>query len=134
MLMPPVSRHMSLQPWTIRRTATLHEAVGMMREHQIRHLPVLDGGKLVGVVSIRDIHLVEGMRGVDFKVVTVEEAMTSDVYAVREEAPLDKVLEQMADRKLGSAIIVDRRDDVRGIFTTIDAMRALCDLLRRAST
>jgi len=124
---------MSLQPWTIRRNASLHEAAAIMREHQIRHLPVLDGGRLIGLLSIRDIHLVEGMRGVDPKQTTVEDAMTSDVYAVQESVDLDKVVEQMADRRLGSAVVVDRHGEVRGIFTTVDALQVLCDTLRRIS-
>lgn len=129
--MPTVSRHMSIQPWTIRHDATLRQAMLMMREHQVRHLPVLDGGKLVGLVSIRDIHLVEGMGGVDPDAVRVEEAMSSDVYTVREGSGLAEVMEQMADRGLGSAVVVDAREHVRGIFTTIDALQAFCDVLRR---
>lgn len=59
-------------------------------EHQIRHLPVLDGGKLVGIVTQRDLHLVETLKGVDQQTVTVEEAMSQDVYTVEPETPLPR--------------------------------------------
>ena len=49
MLMPSMSRYMTRQPWTIRSGATMADAHALMRSHKIRHLPVLDGGKLVGV-------------------------------------------------------------------------------------
>ena len=49
--MPAISHYMTKQPWTISRKATLAEAHQMMREHEIRHLPVLDNGELVGVVQ-----------------------------------------------------------------------------------
>src|SRR4051812_19603913 len=44
----PISRYMTRQPWTIRMDATLAEARALMREHGIRHLPVLDAGRLRG--------------------------------------------------------------------------------------
>jgi len=102
----------------------------MMRTHDVRHLPVLDAGKLVGVISDRDVQRFSRFYDPDIE---VEDAMTDDVYTVIRDEPLDRVVELMAKRKVGSAVIVDSRGSVEGIFTTIDALRALRDALLRAS-
>ena len=104
----------------------------MMREHGIRHLPVLDGGKLVGIISERDVYLLERYRRLDPDQ-TVEDAMNQDVYTADPDDPVDAVVEKMAERKYGSSVVVGRRDHIEGIFTTVDGMQVLADVLRRAT-
>jgi acetoin utilization protein AcuB len=133
MLMPAMSRYMTRQPWTIRKDAKMSQAHELMRSHRIRHLPVLEGGKLVGIVSDRDLHLIETLPDSDPDEVTVDEAMTEDVYVVGPEDPVDAVAERMAAHKYGCAIAVNPRGVVEGIFTTVDAMQVLTDVLRRAT-
>jgi acetoin utilization protein AcuB len=58
----------------------------------------------------------------------VEEAMVEDVFIVDPDAPVGEVVEQMIARKLGSAVVC-RDERVIGVFTTIDALRALHELL-----
>jgi acetoin utilization protein AcuB len=134
MLMPPMSRYMTRQPWTIRKDAKMSQAHELMRAHRIRHLPVLEGGRLIGIVSDRDLHLLETLPDSDPDEVTVEEAMTEDVYAVGLDDPVDAVAERMAAHKYGCAIVANRRGVVEGIFTTVDAMQVLADVLRRVTT
>lgn len=131
MLMPTIDRYVTRQPWTIRRDAKLSQAREMMREHHIRHLPVLEGGKLVGIVSERDILLLERLLG-DGEV-SVEEAMNDEVYAVPLTTPLDAVVDAMAVHKYGSVVVTDPRGTVAGIFTTVDGMDVLAETLRRAT-
>jgi acetoin utilization protein AcuB len=95
-----------------------------MRAWGIRHLPVLEAGKLVGVLSQRDALFVETLRDVDPTKVPVEDAMSSDVYIVGPDAPLTEVAGEMADHKYGCAVVTDGPRIV-GIFTTVDALRAL---------
>ena len=130
MLMPSISRYMTQQPWTIRHDAPLKLAGQLMREHHVRHLPVLDAGKLVGIVSERDVFLFDRRGEADTK---VEEVMSADVYGVKATDPIDQVVETIAERKVGSAVVLDRRGEVEGIFTTVDALRVLVDALRRAT-
>jgi acetoin utilization protein AcuB len=125
-----VQDFMTVGPVVVARTRTLSEAHRLMREKGIRHLPVVDGGALVGIVSQRDLYLLETLERVDPATETVEEAMTADPFRVSPDAPLDQVAQEMAERKLGSAVVVDR-GSVIGLFTTVDALRALAALLRR---
>ncbi|APR88120.1 CBS domain protein [Minicystis rosea] len=125
---PHVDRYMTSSPFTVGREQPLIQAHLLMREHGIRHLPVLHGGKLVGMVSDRDLHIIETLRDVDPEKVLIEEAMVSDVYTVAPKAPLDEVVREMAAHKYGSAVVVDH-GKVVGVFTTVDAMQAFADLL-----
>ena len=130
MLMPPISRYMTRQPWTIEPGATLTAAHEVMRSHAIRHLPVMDAGKLVGIVSERDLHLIETLPDADPDEVTVEEAMTETVYVARPTDEVAEVVDRMAARKLGSVVVMQDRC-VEGIFTSIDALFVLSNVLRR---
>jgi acetoin utilization protein AcuB len=125
-----VEEHMTVSPVVIGSDRTLADARRLMRERGIRHLPVVDAGALVGVVSQRDLYLAETLRGVDPATDTVREAMSADPYAVPPGAALEEVATTMAERRLGSAIVVDR-GSVIGLFTTVDALRALAALVGR---
>src|ERR1051325_3110972 len=127
---PVVREHMTPSPHTIARTKSMSTARRVMREHDVRHLPVLDGGQIVGIVSERDLLLIESLPGVNPTNVSVEEAMVQDVFTATPDTPIGEVIETMIDRKLGSAIITEG-ERVIGVFTTIDALRALHELLER---
>jgi acetoin utilization protein AcuB len=99
-----------------------------MSEHRIRHLPVLGGGKLIGVVSQRDLYFIETLRDVDPERVAVSEAMSQDVYAVEPTTDVTEVAKEMVSHKYGAAVVVER-GHVVGVFTTVDALRALSELL-----
>lgn len=100
------------------------QAARLMREHGFHHLPVMQDGRPVGVISERDILLVESLRDVDPHDVLVEEAMSQKLYLVDPDAPMRQVAADMADRHYGCAIVV-RGARVFGLFTTTDALRAL---------
>lgn len=125
-----VQQYMTVAPVVVSSDRTLAEAHRLMRERNIRHLPVVDHGCLVGLVSQRDLYLLETLRGVDPVSETVREAMSADPYTVPPDAPLHAVATTMAEKKYGSAVVVDR-GSVIGLFTTIDALRALASVMRR---
>jgi acetoin utilization protein AcuB len=101
-----------------------------MKKHHIRHLPVLDAGRLVGIVSQRDLHFIETLRDVDPNHVNVGEAMTQDTFAIGPGATVREVTARMADHKYGCAVVLEN-DHVVGVFTTVDALRALSNLLEK---
>lgn len=122
-----VYRYMTPSPVTVGRDQSLAVAHDIMRKHRIRHLPVLDAGALVGIVTERDLRLIESIAGTDPNATLVEEAMTTDPYVVTAGTPLREVAEAMVEHKYGCAVVMER-GAVAGIFTTIDALRALLDL------
>lgn len=121
---------MTPQPHTIGDDQTLALARERMNHHGVRHLPVLHGGHLVGVLSTRDIALVEALPGVDITTLTVDEAMSEEPWTVEVNANLSWVAETMAARRIGTAIVVEGEDSdhVLGVFTTTDALLALAKL------
>jgi acetoin utilization protein AcuB len=125
---PTVAKYMTASPHSIGVEQTLARAQAVMHEHKIRHLPVLHGGKLVGIVTDRDLHLVESLKDVDPRLVIVSDAMGESVYSVGPETPLDDVVAEMGARKYGSAVVM-QDGKVVGIFTTVDVCRAFADLL-----
>lgn len=126
---PRIHEYMTPSPLTIGADQMLSRAHVMMREHGIRHLPVLVGGKLQGIVSDRDLAMVESLRDVDPTMVTVEEAMSPVLYTVAVDTPLDEVAAHMAEHKLGSALVL-RAGKLAGVFTAVDGLRALAEVLR----
>ena len=103
---PTIPHYMTTSPHSIGVDQTLaHAHHDVMREHKVRHLPVLAGGALVGMVTERDLHLVETLRDVDPDTVKVEDAMTPSVHSVSPDAPLDEVVSEMAEKNYGSAVV-----------------------------
>lgn len=131
------SRHtvgdfMTASPHSIGRDQPLSLAYERMRAWGVRHLPVLEHGKLAGILSQRDALLVETLRDVDPPTTPVEEAMSADVYVVAPDTPLEDVAEAMSEHKYGCAVVMEA-NRVVGIFTTIDALRALANAERPSS-
>lgn len=121
-----IADYMTSSPHSIGYDQPLVHAHQVMREHHIRHLPVLNGGRLVGILSDRDLAFVENLRDVDAAKVRVDEAMTPTPYSVKKTAPLGQVAREMAEHRYGSAVVMEH-DHVVGVFTTVDALRALAD-------
>lgn len=115
---------MTPQPITIGRVESLATAREMMRLNDCRHLPVLEHGELVGVITRRDLYLLETIARVDLTKDMVDDAMVTDAYSVPPDAPLDEVAAEMAAQKYGCAVVIER-GRVIGIFTTTDALRVL---------
>jgi acetoin utilization protein AcuB len=125
---PTIAKYMTTSPQSIGVEQTLARAQTVMHELNIRHLPVIHDGKLVGIVTDRDVHLVESLKDVDPRLVIVSDAMSNSVYSVAPEAPLDEVVAEMGARKYGSAVVM-QNGKVVGIFTTVDVCLAFVDLL-----
>lgn len=123
-----VGEVMTQAPHTIGEDRTLSDAHEMMQKYKIRHLPVLKRAKLVGILTDRDLNLVETFNDVDPKTVRVKEAMALDPYVVAKTQSVAEVAKGMADSKVGSAIVWEK-ERVIGIFTTVDACRVLAKAL-----
>jgi acetoin utilization protein AcuB len=122
-----IDQYMTPAPHTIGAEQTVASAHQTMKELNVRHLPVLHGGELLGVVSDRDIAVVMGLKDAKPGELSVEDAIPLVPFTVAPTTPLSEVAQHMADHKFGSAVVMRGRE-VLGIFTTVDACRALADL------
>jgi acetoin utilization protein AcuB len=125
--MPQIQKFMTAMPHTIGKDIPIKQALGMMREHQIRHLPVQVAGHLTGVLTDRDLKLAASFVGAEE--LKVEDVMTPDPYTVAPETPLDRVVLEMAEHKYGCAIVRQQNGKVVGIFTATDGLRVLAETL-----
>jgi acetoin utilization protein AcuB len=124
---PDLLRYMTISAHAIGNDQILVAAHRLMQAHGIRHLPVLQGGVVVGVVSESDILFLESKDKSSLARMTVDQAMTRDPYVVAPDAPLDEVVAHMVDHHIGSAVVVEEHRLV-GMFTVTDALRALAEL------
>jgi acetoin utilization protein AcuB len=128
---PSIGSVMTPFPHVVQRDDSLLVARSMMVEHQVRHLPVKHGNRLVGVLTDRDL---KRALDPDLGLPPKEELFVRDIlethtYVVESTAALDEVLEHLVAHHIGSALVT-KSGRLVGIFTTTDACRVLCRHLR----
>ncbi len=129
----PVSEIMRRDFVSLNRNDRLDFADEVMRFGHIRHLPVLDHGRVVGIVSNRDLLAASLTRVLAFSrsqrdtflhSVEVSEVMSKDVCCVVPGTPLAEAARLMLARKIGCLVVVDREDRPVGLVTETDLLRA----------
>jgi len=129
--MPTIKVAMTAFPFFVEIDASVASAQEMMRDNQIHHLPVTEDGALVGVLSARDVRLLEvAHRGQSRDLGSVRDACVRDVYVVDIDTPLDEVLVALAESHRGAALVV-KHAKLAGILTTSDVCRVLADVLQQ---
>jgi len=123
---PSVKAVMTPFPHSIEVSEPTTRAREMMAGHGFHHLPVMDRGELVGVVSERDIRRAEIA---DSGAHQVADVTRHEAFVVDLSEPLDQVLSKMARRQVGSVLVV-KEDRLAGIFTVTDACRSFAECLR----
>jgi len=121
---------MTRYPTVISGKTRVSEALELMERFQIRHLPVVDKERVIGITSDRDLKKA-ALLGCAATLVAPE-FMTPEPYCVPEGTELSRVARTMASRKFGSAVVTSRSGEVIGIFTTVDALEALARVLEEA--
>lgn len=117
-----VASWMSSPVHTVTPRTTAADAVALMRRHRIRHLPVMEGDRVVAVVTDRDLQGVEAD-------VPVSAVMSHPVVVVSPRTGIDKAARLLFDRRIGSLPVIEDGRLV-GILTQTDAVAALVDVLR----
>lgn len=123
-----VSEYMTSGPFAVGPREPLTNAARLMDKYELHHLPVSAEGKLIGVLSDHDVEQIQALALEKAREMTVGDVMTPDPYAPSPDTPLVDVVRTMAERRIGSAVVVDK-GRVVGVFTTTDAMLALLDAL-----
>jgi len=126
---PEVGAVMTAFPHCIAPGAPVHQAQALMERHAIRHLPVIDGSRIVGIVTDRDVErTLDPLLGMPPQL-AVHRIMVPDPYVVEPTEPLESVLSTLAQRRIGCAIVAQDGKLV-GIFTATDACRLYGEALR----
>ncbi|MEK6813941.1 MAG: CBS and ACT domain-containing protein [Nitrospirota bacterium] len=140
-----VRRYMTSPAVTIDETATLTEAIHSLKEHKIRRLPVVRKGKLVGILSDRDIKEYCPTKATSLDIwevhhvlakVAVRDAMTKDPVTIRPDAPIEDAARVLHEKGIGALPVVDAKGGLAGILTEHDVFGALVALTgaRRGKT
>lgn len=125
---PKVREYMTTACHSVSREDPITLAKELMQLHAIRHLPVLEAGRLVGMLSLGDLYAMEAVMEVDPDRTDVGQAMCADVYTVGPNTPLAEVAQHMCDEHIGSVVVLEGEALV-GLFTASDACRVLAELL-----
>lgn len=128
---PKVKQVMTAIPATIEVGTKIQDALQEMQSHSFRHLPVVDGEEVIGILSERDILTslavhknLEASRDLE-----VQELCHFNVYHVDPDDQLDQVLDHMAEAHIGSAVVM-QAGELLGIFTNTDACKFWAKELR----
>ena len=134
--MPTVSRWMSTRLVVIDANASIIEAIHLMKENNIRRLPVVSKGKIAGVLTEKmlkdytpsvatsldtwEVHYL-------LSKTPVSEAMNPNPHRITPDTELADAAKLLHDRKLNGVLVMEG-DTLVGLFTTTDALQALADI------
>ncbi|MCB0336266.1 MAG: CBS domain-containing protein [Bdellovibrionales bacterium] len=119
---------MTTFPATVEGNESLERAKQLMLQQGYRHLPVMNQGSVVGILSERDINVAVVSSGKSSEELSVAAAFVGHPYQVSREQTLESVLHEMLLQHIGSVLVVEEGKLV-GIFTTMDACRLLRERL-----
>jgi acetoin utilization protein AcuB len=121
-----VKKMMAKKLVTIRRDATISDAINLMKQHSIRHLPVIEGGEFVGWVTEGDIR--QAYLASLIEDVTIKDIMIKDPIAVSPDANMEEAAELLYRHGIGGLPVVDRKKLV-GVITVADIMAAFIEVM-----
>ncbi len=112
---------------TVSPEASIPDVMEVMKESDIRHIPVVKEGKSIGIISERDLKVFEDRSFADK--FCAQDIMIADPFIVNENDDLRIVVNTMIEKKYGSCLINNEEGKLSGIFTMIDALKTLKVLL-----
>jgi CBS domain-containing protein len=115
---------MSRPPLAVAEDTPIRVAIAQMEHADVRHLLVMDGDRLSGIVSNRDLGRLAGVASASLLSAPVSRIMTEDPVTVAPETPVTAAARVLLEMKIGALPVRDG-DDIVGIFTTADALEAL---------
>ena len=128
--MPTVEAIMKLSPYYAQPNQSVAHILALMKQHDIRHVPIKQDGRVVGIVSERDLRWMAMPAIVlpDPEEIPVYHVQVNKPYTVESNTPLNTVLQEMSERKIGAAVVV-KSGELAGIVTVTDICRVLAEIL-----
>ena len=132
-----VKHWMKKQVITIDANDSMHDAIHLLKKHDINMLPVMKKGKLVGIVTDRDLKRASASDATTLEIhellyliskIKVEEIMTKDPITVPEDFTIEETAEILFKHKISGVPVVDHYGDIVGIITQNDVFRILIAL------
>lgn len=132
-----VKQRMTANPFTVDQSGSIPDAQAIMAKHKVRHLPVLDGDRLVGVISENDIDAALPSKATTLSTseatyliskLTVERVMSSPPITIAPEALLEEAAVLMRNHKIEILPVVQDRKLI-GVITESDILDSFIDLL-----
>ena len=126
---------MTKEVYTVQENEKLSKVVEMFRKHKIRHIPVLSGKKISGIISRTDINrltfgaLFENQEGADeavLEILSINQVMTAKPKVVSEDDSIKDIAEIFANEEFHALPVVSG-DELKGIVTTTDVIQYLLD-------
>lgn len=130
---PSVAAYTPRAPYSVGPKEPLGNARRLMEKYAIHELPVRAEGKLVGLLSARDLRLLWSRPQTPPESLAVEQAMSTEPYAVASSTSLDEVVRVMLEKDVDAAVVLEEGRIV-GVFTSRNAMEALLDVLEPKRT
>lgn len=133
-----VSKRMTANPTTVTSATTVVDALQLMRDNKFRRLPVVDSGKLVGIVTDRDLREVSASPATTLSVfelnyllakMQIKDIMTKKVLTISADATVEEAALVMYNNKIGGLVVVDNNLQVVGILTETDIFKAFVDAM-----
>lgn len=105
---------------------TVFEAYQEMQKRQVHHLPIVENGKALGVLSDRDLQFITQYGNQND--ILCKDVMSSEVFTVSTSEPIQSLAKQMVEKRINSALINNSEGKVVGIFTSTDALKILSNI------
>ncbi|MFZ5862966.1 MAG: CBS domain-containing protein [Nitrospirota bacterium] len=137
---PTVHELMTPNPITVTHGQTVGKAVELMARYDVRRLPVIRDGKLVGIVSDRDVRRMAARPTVKLEKTAaddaylhlpVEEVMTLNAITIRESQPAQDAIALMIKHKISGLPVLGREEALVGIISEQDILKYCLNLLER---
>jgi acetoin utilization protein AcuB len=132
-----VEKRMKREPVTVSPGDSFRHAMTLIRQKGFRHLPVVEGGRLVGIVTDRDIRQASPSPATSLEIhelhyllekVRIREIMTKKVYTVTPDTPIEEAARLMLTHRIGGLPVLQEGSLV-GILTETDILAAFVDVM-----
>ena len=134
-----VSKYMARQVVSVKQDVGIREAFFLMKEHRIRHLPIVDeANHLIGIISDRELrrpnwvdeaHDISHVYILDNSM-KVGDVMITKVHVLHTYDTLSKAVKLFVGRGFGAAPVLDKIGSVVGMLSAVDLLRALSDMIK----